>query len=133
MRSTSSVRAQLLPRLTGNLAVLHGTLTTPALWSYFANEQAYHLLVLVFQAAKAFNIPYNETYNIPSETINLGASLFKSGMGGLGSNPARNLTNHAFEAIIGADNFVDIEDHVVMKDVLDEIVDITRTVTPTCE
>jgi len=65
--------------------------------------------------------------------VNPTASLFKSGAGGFDSNPAQNLTDHAFEAIVGADNFVDIENHVVMKDVLDEIMDITRTVTPTRE
>ena len=133
MRGTSSVRAQLFPRLIGNLAVLHSALTIPALWSHFANEDAFPLIVLIFQAAQELNIPYNGTYHVPSGTVNLTASLFKSGTGGFASNPAQNLTDHAFEAIVGADNFVDIENHVVMKGVLDEIMDITRTVTPTCE
>ena len=133
MRCTSSVRAQLLPRLIENLVVLLRTLANPSLWSYFANDQAFNLLVLIFKAAQAFNIPYNETYQIPSETLNLGASLFKLGADRLGSNPAQNLTSHVLEAIAGADNFYDEEDYVVMKDVFDEIVDITRTVTPTCE
>ena len=109
------------------------TLTTPALWSHFANEEAFPLLILIFQAAQAFNIPYNETFQVPSETVKVGASLFKSGTGRLGSNPAQNLTSHVFEAVTGADNFVDVENHVVVKDILDEIVDITQTVTQTCE
>jgi len=94
MRSTSSVRAQLFPRLIGNLDVLLFTLVTPSLWSHFANEEAFHLLVLIFQAAQTLNIPYNETYRVPSETVNLGASLFKLGTDRLGSNPAQNLTSH---------------------------------------
>ena len=110
--------------------MLLSTLTAPALWSTFANEQAFRLLILIFQAAQALNLPYNETYYVPSETVNHSASLFVSGTSG---NPAKNPTNYAFEAITGADNFVDIENHVVMKDVLDEIVDVARNVTPTCK
>jgi len=133
MRCTSSVWARLFPRLIESLDVLLMTLITPSLWSHFANEEAFPLLVLIFQAAQTLNIPYNETYQVPSETVNLGASLFKLGADGLGSNPAQNLTSHVFEAITGADNFVDVENHVMVEDILDEIVDITRTVTPTCE
>ena len=133
MRCTSSFRAQPFPRLIGNLVALLVTLTTPAVWSHFANEEAFPLLVFIFQAAQALNIPYNETYQVPSETVNLTTSLFKLGTGESGSNPAQNLTSHTREAITGADNFFDTKDYVTMKDVLDEIVDITRTVTPTCE
>ena len=133
MRGTACIRTQYLMRLTGNLGLLHSALYTPTLWSHFANEQAFSLLVFIFQAAQAHNIPYNETYHIPSGTVNLGASLLKPGTSGFGGNPAQNLTNHAFEAIIGADDFVDIENNVVMRDVLDEIVYTTQTVTPTCE
>ena len=120
-----SLLARFLPPLISDLATLHSTLTTPALWSEFANDHAFRLLVLIFQAAKQLNIPYNGTYHIPS--------------GPLGPEPptdvtpTQNLTSHTFEAIIGADNFADIDDHVVMKDVLDEIVDITQTVTSACE
>ena len=133
MRCTSSFWTQPFPRLIGNLVTLLLTLTTPELWSNFANDQAFNLLVLIFQAAQALNIPYNETYQVPSETLNLTTSLFNLGTGESGNNPAQNLTSHTREAITGADNFFDTEDYVVMKDVLDEIVDITRTVTPTCE
>ena len=133
MRSTSSVRAQLFLRLIVNIGVLLTTLTDPSLWSHFANEEAFHLLVLIFQAAQTLNIPYNETYRVPSETVNLGASLLKLGTDRLGSKSAQNLTSHVFEAITGADNFVDVENHVLVKDIFDEIVGITRTVTPTCE
>jgi len=130
MRRTSSIRAQLFQQLIGNLVLLLSTLSAPSLWSSFANEQAFHLLVLIFQAAQALNLPYNGTYYVPSETVNHSASLFMSGASG---GPAQDLIDHAFEAITGADNFVDIENHVVMKDVFDEIVDVARTVTPTCE
>ena len=128
MRGTSSVRAQLFQQLIGNLVLLLSTLTAPALWSTFANEQAFHLLIFIFQAAQALNLPYNGTYYVPSEAVNHSASLL---MSGTSSNPAQNLTNHAFEAITGADNFVDIENHVVIKYVLGVIVDVARTVTPT--
>jgi len=37
------------------------------------------------------------------------------------------------EVVIGADNFVDTEGCVGMKNVLGEVVDTTRTVTPTSE
>ena len=133
MRGTSSVRVQLFSQLIGNLAALHSALTTPALWSSFANEQVFPLLVLIFQTAQEHNIPYNGSYHIPSGTVNLTASSPESGTDGFDTNPAQNLTSHAFEAIIGADDFVDIESHVVMEDVLDEIMDVTRTVSPTCE
>ena len=113
--------------------MLLSTLTTPLLWSYFANEEAFPLLLLIFQAAQTLNIPYNETYQVPSETVNLGASLFKLGAGESGNNTAQNLTSYVSAAIMGADDFVDVENHVVMKDIFDEMVDITQTVTPTCE
>ena len=110
-------------------------MTVPASWSQFANQEAFPLIASIFQAAQALNISYsdNRTYNIPSGTIDFNASLLTSGTGTLGGNTAQNLTDHAFEAIIGADNFVDIENHVVMGDVLSEIVNITTTITPTCE
>lgn len=96
----------------------------PALWSQFANDEAYHLIVLVFQAAQALNIPSGGNYHIPSGPVQGGDEP--------DSNP-QTPASHAFEAIIGADNFVDIENHVVMKDVLNEIVEITQTVSQTCE
>jgi len=125
MKGTPFLPAPFFLWLTVNIAALFTALSTPTLWSQFANEEAFHLLVLIFQAAKALNIPYsdNKTYHIPSETVKASAS----------SHESQNLTDHGFLAVVGADNFVDIEDHVVMKDVLDELVDITRTVTPTCE
>lgn len=129
----SFLPAPLFPRLIINLAEFITTLATPALWSQFANEEAFHLLVLIFQTAQALDIPYSDTktYHIPSETVN--APMPESGTGSHDPNQAQNLTDQAFRAVIGADNFVDIEDHVTMKDVLDEMVDITRTVTPTCK
>ena len=130
MKGTPSFPAQLSLRLIGNPGVLHDTLASPSLWSSFANDEAFNLLVLIFQAAQSLHIPYNGSYHIPSGTTKRSAPLLRSRANG---NPAQNLTSHAFEAIIGADNFIDIENHVVMKDVFDEIVDITRTVTPTCE
>ena len=133
MRGTSYFRAQLFSRLIGNLGALRDTLTTPTLWSSFANEQVFPLLVSIFQAAQEHNIPYNGSYHIPSGTVNLTASLLKSGTGGFDTSPAQNLTSHAFEAIFGADNFLDIENHIVMEDVLDEMMHVSRTVTPTCE
>ena len=133
MRGTPSIQTLFFLRLTENLASLFSALYTPTLWSYFANEQAFALLVSIFQAAQAFNIPYNTTYHIPSGTVDFDASLFKSGTAGFGSNPVQNLTNHAFEAIVGADDWLDTENHVVMGDVLDEIVYTTQNVTPTCK
>lgn len=131
----TSLPAQLFQSLILNVGMLHGVLTTPSIWSQFANEGAFPLIVSIFQAAQAFNISYNSnrTYNVPSGTFEISASLLESEENVFGGNPAENLTDHAFEAIIGADNFVDIENHVVMEDVLNEIVNITRTVTPTCE
>ncbi|KAF9646745.1 alpha/beta-hydrolase [Thelephora ganbajun] len=110
-------------------AELHDVLTTPVFWSPFINGEVFHTVVLIFQTAQSLNISYggNGTYHIPSGTVNISTSLFKSGTS---SSPAQNLTDHAFEAIIGADNFIDIENHIVMKDVLNEIVDITRAVSP---
>jgi len=125
MKGMPFLSAPLFPWLIVNVAALYTTLLTPTLWSRFANEDAFHLLVLIFQAAKALNIPYSDskTYYIPSETVTASASMHES----------QNLTEYGILAVVGADNFVDIEDHIVMKDVLDELVDITRTVTPTCE
>jgi len=133
MRCTSSFRAQLFPRLIGNLVTLLLTLTAPSLWSNFANEEAFPLLVFIFQAAQALNIPYNQTYQVPSETVNPSTSLFKSGTDKSGNNCAQNLTSYGYEAIMGADDFVDVENRVVVKDIFDEIVNITQSVTPTCE
>ena len=115
--------SQLFLWLTENAAALHDALTTPSLWSQFANEEAYHIVVLIFQAAKALNIPYNGNYNIPSGPV----------QGGDDETPPQGPISHAFEAIIGADNFVDIDNHVVMRDVLNEIVSVTQTVSQTCE
>ena len=133
MRRTSYVRTQLFPRLIGKLGALLSTLTTPLLWSNFVNEEAFPLLVLIFQAAQALNISYNETYQVPSETMNPGTSLFELGTDESGNNSAQNLTSYGHEAIMGADDFVDVENHVVVKDIFDEIVNITKTVTPACE
>jgi len=119
-----SLLAQPFSWLISNLASLYDTLTAPASWSEFANDHAFHLLVLVFQAAKKLNIPYNGTYHIPSGDVGPGPDE---------PNPSQNPTDHAFEAITGADDFVDIENHVTMKDVLNEIVDVTQTVTSACE
>jgi hypothetical protein len=104
--------------------VLFETLAIPALWSTFANDQAYHLLVLIFQAAQALNIPSGGNYLIPSGPVQGGNEP--------GINPQTPLS-HAFQAIVGADDFVDIDNHVVMKDVLNEIVDVTQNVSPTRE
>ena len=60
--------------------------------------------LLIFQAAQTHKVPSNGTYYVLSETVNNSASLFKSGTS---SNPAQNLADHAFEAVTGADNFVD--------------------------
>ena len=115
--------------------MLHDVLRVPALWSPFANEGAFPLIVAIFQAAQALNISYSDvrTYNIPSGPVEVDASSLTSATDVFGDNPAGNLTDHAFEAIVGADNFIDIDNHIVMEDVLKEIVDITRTVTATCE
>ena len=130
MKGAPSLLGPLSLWLIGNSGTLRDTLTSPSLWSSFANDDAFNLLVFIFQAAQSLHIPYNGSYHIPSGTAKRSAPLLRSRAN---SNPAQNLTDHAFEAIIGADNFIDIEDHVVMKDVFDEIVNITRTVTPTCK
>ena len=110
--------------------MLRDILETPDVWSQFANDDAFDLLVLIFQAAQALHIPYNTAYHVPSGTAQPNVT---SGAGGLGSSPAQNLTDHAFDAIMGVDDFTDIENHVEIKDVLNEIVDTTRNVTVTCE
>ena len=130
MKGTPSLLGQPSLWLIGNSGRLRDTLNTPSLWSSFANDEAFNLLVFIFQAAQSLDIPYNKTYHIPSGTAKRSALLFKSRAN---SNPAQDLKNHAFDAIIGADNFIDIDNHVVMKDVFDEILNTTRTVTPTCE
>lgn len=48
-------------------------------------------------------------------------------------SPSQTPTSHAFDAIVGADDFADADNHIVMKDVLNEIVDVTQTVSPTCK
>ena len=124
MRGTLSLPARLFPWLIGGAGYLHDYLIAPRAWSQFANVDAYHILVLVFQAAKALNIPTGGNYQIPSGPVQGDMPE---------NNPPQTLTSHAFEAVVGADNFADIENHVTMKDVLVEIVDVTRTVSPTCE
>lgn len=106
-----------------NVAGLHETLTVPSLWSSFANNEVYHLIVWIFQAAQGLDIPSGGNYHIPSGTI----------PGGEPPSPAQTPVPHSFEAIVGADDFSDAENHATMKDVLNEIVDVTRTVSPTCE
>ena len=106
-----------------NIAFLHEVLTTPATWSTFANDEAYHLLILIFQAAKALNIPFGGNYYIPPAP---------QGGDEPDSSPGTPVS-HAFEAIVGADNFADVDNHVTMKDVLGEIVSVTQTVSQTCE
>lgn len=125
MRGSSPSLVRPFWWLIENIAALHDALTTPALWSEFANDEAYHLLVLIFQAAQALNIPSGGNYIIPSGDV--------PGGDGPGNNPTQTPASHAFEAIVGADDFLDVENRITMKDVLVEIVDVTQTVSVTCE
>lgn len=132
MRGMPSLPAQIFLSLMRTLDMFHAILAVPTLWSDFVNRGFFDLLVVIFQTAQAFDIPYNGTYHVPPGTVGLSAQLLNR-TGGFDSNLAQSPGNRAFAAIVGADNFVDIENHVVMKDVLDEIVNVTRTVAPTCE
>jgi hypothetical protein len=104
------------------LGTLFEVLYVPAVWNSFINDEAYPLLVVIFQAAKALNISSGGNYTIPSTVITLNPD-----------SPPTTLRSHTFEAVLGADNYLDVENRVVMKDVLTEIVNITRNVSPTCE
>ena len=123
MRGSPLSLVRLFSWLIENIAELHDALVYPGSWSSFANGGAYPLLVMIFQAAQALNIPTGGNYHIPSGSVPFDHV----------DNPGQGLVPHAFEAIVGADNFVDVDNHVMMKDVLNEIVDVTRTVSLTCE
>lgn len=125
MRGLSLSLEKLFFLLIRNPAALHDALTVPASWSVFANVHAYNLLILIFQAAQSLNIPCGGNYHIPSGTVPDGDEP--------GDSAAPTLISHAFEAIVGADNFIDVETHITMKDVLSEIVEVTQTVSVTCE
>jgi hypothetical protein len=94
-------------------------------WSESANGIIYQVVCLILQAAEAHNITVGggSKYNVPSGnfTTNLPSVPTTS----------QNLTSYALAAIAGADNFND--DNVIVRDVFDIIVDVTREVTPTCE
>jgi hypothetical protein len=89
------------------------------------NGDLYRLVVLILQAAEAHNITVGggSQYNVPSGNFTFN----------LPSVPAtsESLTSYTQAAICGADNFND--DDVIVRDVFDTIVDITREITPTCE
>jgi hypothetical protein len=123
MRGTPFLLAQLFSRLIGSTASLYQHLLFPSTWSAYANDEAYHLLILIFQAANALNIQIGGNYQIPSGTVQADTPATSS---------AQTLTSHTFDGVIGADDFFDTDNHVVMKDVLDEIIDVTRNVSPTC-
>ena len=89
------------------------------------NGDMYQLVVLILQAAKAHNITVGggSQYNVPSGNFTFNPPSVPATSG--------SLTSYTQAAICGADNFND--DGVIVRDVFDTIVDVTREITPTCE
>jgi hypothetical protein len=103
--------------------MLFSLMYTPNAWSQEVNGDVYTYAALVLQAAQALNvtIPGGKKYNVPSGNITLNT--------GDASPPS--LTSYTLTAISGADDFND--GSVTIKDVFDDVVNVTREVTPTCE
>ena len=87
------------------------------------NTDVYGFVALILQAAQALNItaPGGHKYNVPSGNITVD----------LTGPTTSTLVSYTEAAISGADDFVD--GGVTIKDVFDEIVTVTRTITPTCK
>ena len=85
------------------------------------NTDVYTLVGLILQIAQAHNVPVGGgKYNVPSGDFT-----------DHGTPPPQNLTSYSTAAIAGADNFSD--DGLTIKGLFDTLVDITRTITPTCK
>ena len=92
------------------------------------NNDFYRIALLVLQTAQANNvtIPGGKTYNVPE-----GFAIDKTLLSLDGASPVQGLTPYSLAAISGADDFGD--SNTKIKDMFDIIVEITRSVTPTCE
>lgn len=126
-----------------NTAALLDALATPSTWSDFANIDAFQLLLLIFQAAKKYNVPFGG-----NQYISLGVPPQSGWAPGPGGSAQ---TSFSSQAIVGADNSADVGGGagaggsvavrsnsptgyvVLMKDVLSELSSITQSVSPTCE
>lgn len=105
-------------------------MTNPGLWSGFANEALYPLVINLFQVAQAHNVPLSDdksiVYHVPSETVEFDPYLMWPGL-----YPPGTLRSFVFDAVVGADNTNDT--WVTMRDVFDVLVDTTRNISPTCK
>jgi pimeloyl-ACP methyl ester carboxylesterase len=111
-----------VPVLPGQMMdALRNTLEKPSTWGPFANGLAHDLFVTIFQAAKSLDIPTGANYHLPSGPPPLAATP--------PSNTPQAPSSHSKEAIIGADNYADVENNVTMQDVLKQIVNVSQEVT----
>jgi len=89
------------------------------------NRGVYQIAALVLQAAETYNVTHTidggRKYNVPSENITIDdPPLYQV-----------SLTSYSQAAIAGADDFSD--DDATIEDLFDDIVAVTRKVSPTCE
>jgi len=89
------------------------------------NKDIYRIAALVLQAAETYKVTHTieggRKYNVPSENIAF-------------DDPPSDqvpLTSYSQVAIAGADDFSD--DDTTVEDLFDDIVGVTREVSPTCE
>jgi len=87
------------------------------------NTDVYQIVALVLQASQAYNVTIGggHKYNVPSGNITFDQSSLNQ----------VSLTSYSVSAISGADDFND--DDTTIEDLFDDIVGITREVTPTCK
>jgi len=89
------------------------------------NRDVYQIVALVLQAADTYNATHTieggRKYNVPSENITIDDP----------PSDQTSLTPYSQAAIAGADDFSD--DDTTVEDLFDDIVGVTRKVSPTCE
>ena len=108
---------------TSTTVALYSFLYFPDAWSQNVNTDVYNFVALALQAAEALNItaPGGRKYNVPTGNIAINDT----------GDTSTELVSYTGVAIAGADDIYD--GGVTIKDVFDAIVNITRTVTPTCK
>ena len=93
------------------------------------NNEVFLIVASILQAAQANNLTVSGglKYKVPSGVFSIDKTILST----IGAAPAANLTSYALVAISGADDFSG--DGVTIKNLFDEMVSITRTITPSCK